>query len=189
MNFKKTTKIILGFIILAVIVIYGIFVIEKQKTPGNLLKILPEKVDLQIKDARYTDVSESGMKWEITADTARYIKKENVAVFDKIAAKLITREGKTFLLTGDQGYLNTDTKDMKVSGNVKIVSHNGDSFRTDCLDYSNKEQKFQTEASVKMENRLLTITGKGMVLSLTDEKLALISDVKAEIRYNEQTVF
>lgn len=181
MKFKKRTKIFVGFIILAVIVAFSVFIIENRKTPNNLLKILPDKVDLQIKNVRYTDVAESGMKWEINADTARYIKKENVAIFDKVAIKLITKDGKIFLMTGDEGNLKTNTKDMKVSGNVKIISNNGDSFTTDNLNYSNSDKRFYTDASVMMENPRMKIRGKGMSLSLKDEKLALLSGVKAQI--------
>jgi len=184
MRLKKKAAIIIGLAALAVIVAVGIYIAEKQKTPEKLLKVLPDKVDLQIKDVHYTDVSESGMKWEVTADTARYIKKDNVALFEKVAVRLITREGKTFLLTGDKGRVQTDTKDMKISGNVKIVSNSGDAFTTDYLLYKNGEQKFQTDAPVTMENGRLKIVGKGMTLSLKDEKLELLSGVKARIGRN-----
>lgn len=180
---KKKTAVICGFIVcLAVIVIVAIVVFEKRKTPEPLLKILPDKVDVQIKDVHYTDVAESGMKWEIKAATARYVKKDQVAFFEKIAVRLMTKEGKTFLLTGDQGVLKTDIKDMTVSGNVKILSDNGDTFSTDDLHYINKERRFHTASSVTMENPRIRIRGKGMSLSLEDEKLSLLAGVKAEIR-------
>jgi LPS export ABC transporter protein LptC len=184
MRLKKKTAILMGLAALAVMVAASIYVAEKQKTPEKLLKVLPDKVDLQIKDVHYTDVAESGMKWEVTADTARYIKKDNVALFEKVAVKLITRDGKTFLLTGDQGRVRTDTKDMKISGNVKIVSNSGEAFTTDYLAYSNGEQKFYTDAPITMENGRIKINGKGMTLSLKDEKLELLSDVKARIGRN-----
>lgn len=186
MKAKKRTKTIVGFIVLAVIIgIAGIavfFIIEKNKTPENLLKILPDKVDLQIKNVHYTDITESGMKWEITADMARYIKKDNVALFEKITVKFITEEGKTFLLTADKGHLKTDIKDMDVTGNVKIISNNSDTFMTNDLHYSNSGRTFHTKAPIVMENRRIKIIGKGMSLSLKDENLTLLSSVKAQIR-------
>jgi LPS export ABC transporter protein LptC len=184
MRLKKKGLIIIGLAILIVAVAAGIFIAEKQKTTKNLLKILPDKVDLQIKDVHYTDVAESGMKWEVTADTARYVKKDNVALFEKVAVKLITQEGKTFLLTGDTGQMRTDTKDMKISGNVKIVSDNGDSIMTDHLLYSNEDKTFHTDAVVMMENQRIKIKGKGLSLSLKDENLALLSGVTARIEQN-----
>jgi LPS export ABC transporter protein LptC len=181
MKFKNRTKIVVGFILLALIAVFSVIVIEKRKTSISQLKILPDKVDLQIKNVRYTDVAESGMKWEINADTARYIKKENIAIFEKVSIKLITEDGKIFLMSGKEGNLKTDTKDMKVSGNVKIISNSGDSFTTDNLNYSNSEKRFYTDSSVVIENPRMKIRGNGMSLSLKDEKLALLSGVKAEI--------
>lgn len=184
MLLKKKATVVIGLTALVVMVIVGIYIAEKQKAPQKQLKILPDKVDLQIKDVHYTDVAESGMKWEVKADTVRYIKKDNVALFEKVAVKLITREGKTFLLTGDTGHVQTDTKDMKISGNVKVVSNNGDAIQTDHLLYSNGEKKFHTDAAVSMESGQIKITGKGMTLSLKDENVALLSDVKARIGRN-----
>lgn len=166
----------------AVIAGLGILSFEKQKTPEKLLKILPDRVDLQIQDVRYTDVTESGVKWEVTADTARYIKKDNATFFEKVRVKFITQDGKTFLLTGDKGHVKTDTKDMKISGNVKIISESGDRFATDYLDYSHGDQVFHTKAPVMMETGRMKIGGRGMTLSLADEKISLLSGVKAQIR-------
>ena len=45
------------------------------------MKIMSDQVDLQVRNVRLTDVADSGMKWEIVAETARYQKKENLVIF------------------------------------------------------------------------------------------------------------
>src|SRR5665811_1314052 len=100
---KTKRKTVLIIAILAVILSLAvIFVIGLRLAPEKaFLKIMADKVDLQIKNVHYTEVWESGMKWEITADTARYLKKENLALFEKVSVRLVMKDGGCLLYTSD----------------------------------------------------------------------------------------
>lgn len=135
--------------------------------------------DLQVRDVLYTDVGKSGLKWEVRADTAQYMRNENVAHFEKIRVKLVLSDGKTIFLQGEYGKLYTDTKDMELTGKVEIVSDRGDRLVTDVLKYSGKEQRFYTDMPVYLENAGLKVKGVGMSLSLQNRDVALLSQVKA----------
>lgn len=177
---KKKAVVYLIIAALAAMTITGVAVLKSRPQPKQL-KILPDKVDLQIKDVHYTDVAESGMKWEINAATARFVKKDETAFFDKVKVKLTMPEGRSYVLTGDRGFLKTDSKDMTVSGNVNIVSDDGDHLWMDDLAYSNQEKTFHTDNSVVLENPGIRLSGKGMTLWIEEKKLALSADVKARI--------
>jgi len=160
----------------------AVVVIEMRKDPGKaLLKIMSDRVDLQVRDVHYTEVGDSGMKWEIRADTARYQKKENLALFEKLAVKLVMKDGKIFVMTGDHGRLNTESKDMEIEGNVGIVSENGDRFKTDRLRYRNSDKVIETDRPVAMENRSVRVSGVGMVVSLEGKTVAILSQVRAQL--------
>ena len=143
---------------------------------------MSDPVDLQVRNVRFTEVGDSDMKWEITAESARYQKKEKLAFFDKPAVKLLLKDGRTFIMTGDRGRFNTDSKDMEIEGHVGIVSDNGDRFKTDHLRYLNAEKLIKTEGSVVMENKRIRVSGVGMTLSLEEKKVALLSQVRASYR-------
>ena len=158
----------------------AILMINLPKEPGKtLVKIMSDQVDLQVRNVRLTDVGDSGMKWEIVADTARYQKKENLVFFEKLSIKLVTKESGTFVMTGDRGRLNSESRDMEIEGNVNIVSENGDRFKTDNLRYRNTEKLIQTEGPVVMENKRIRVSGVGMILSVEEKKVALLSQVRA----------
>lgn len=151
-----------------------------RKTPEKaLLKILSERVDLEVKNVRYTEVGDSGMKWEIMAESARYQKKENLAFFEKVTVRLVMKDGSVFLLTGDRGRFQTVSRDMEIEGDVRIVSENGDRFTTDRIRYINKGKLIETDRPVVMENRSARISGVGMVFSLEGKKVSLLSQVRA----------
>jgi hypothetical protein len=55
----------------------AIVIIGMRKEPGKaLLKIMSDRVDLQVRNVHYTEVGDSGMKWDITAEAIS--EKENL---------------------------------------------------------------------------------------------------------------
>lgn len=170
-------------VLAAVLSAVAIVVVSIPKEAGKeTLKIKSDHVDLQVRNVRFTEVGDSDMTLEITADMARYQKKEKLAFFDKPTIKLLLKDGRTFILTGDRGQLNTESKDMEIEGHVGIVSENGDRFATDHLRYSNAAKLIETEGAVSMENKNIRVSGVGMTLSLEEKKVALLSRVRASYR-------
>ncbi len=155
---------------------------SRDSSQGPPLMIMSDNVDLQVKNINYTDVGDSGLKWEIKAYSAKYLKSENLAMFDQVRVKLVMEDGRVIIMTGDKAKLRTDTKDMEISGNVKIVSDKGDNLTTDILKYSGSERRLYTEAAVTMENDRMQVRGVGMNISLEDKDVALLSRVKAHVK-------
>ena len=182
MKISKNTIIAISILIAVAAASLIVAVIKNiNEKPKQILKILPDHVDLQIKDFVYTEVGAENSKWEVKAKTAQYDKKQNLADFDKVQITLTTAEKKVYRMTGDKGRMLTDKKDVEIRGNVVIVSDSGDRFTTDYVKYSNAERKFYTDAPVLMENKKMRIEGKGLVLFMDAGELKLLSSVKATI--------
>lgn len=183
MKLDKKSWIILGFTLLVILAVITVLVIDFFKTSTEtVLKVMADNVDLQVKNVIYTDVGKSGEKWEIKADTARYARKENLAFFDTVRVKLVTSEGKTFLMTGEQAKLQTDSKNIEISGNVEILSDRGDRFLTDMLRYTNADSTVHTDGAVTLWSDQMQIRGTGMTLNLKQGQLSLLSGVKGQIQ-------
>ena len=179
MKTKRKTVLIVA-ILTVILSVTAILAIGLRRAPEKaLLKIMSDRVDLQVKNVHYTEVGDSGMKWEITADTARYRKKENMALFEKVKVRLVMKDGRVFVMNGDRGRLNTQSRDMEIEGNVGIVSENGDRFATDRLLYRDAGKRIETDRLVVMENRSVRISGVGMILTLDEKKVTLLSQVRA----------
>ena len=182
MKLNKKTIIIssIVFVLIAILITAVAIIKINVNKPRNLLKALPD-VDLKIKGFVYTEVGEANVKWEVTAETATYNKKQNLAVFDRVQIKLTTSDGKVFIMKGDKGLMFTDTKNIEIKDNVVIISDTGDKFSTDHLNYNDAEKKFYTDAPVTMENKRMKITGVGLTLFINKGELNLSSMVKAKI--------
>jgi LPS export ABC transporter protein LptC len=180
---KNRRKALIIFAVLAAILCgAAIWVISLLQEPGKTLqKVMSDKVDLQVRNVRYTEVGDSGMRWEIVADTARYLKKENLALFEKVMVKLVMKDGKTYVMTGDRGKFNTESRDMEIEGNVVIESEDSGRFTTDRLKYREAEKKVETEGPVVMERGGIRVSGVGMIYTLGEKKVSLLSQVNARI--------
>jgi LPS export ABC transporter protein LptC len=179
MKTKRKTVLIVA-ILTVILTAAAILAIGLVRSPEKaLLKIMSDRVDLQVKNVHYTEVGDSGMTWEIRADTARYQKKENLALFEQVKVRLVMKDGRVFVMNGDRGRFNTQSRDMEIEGNVGIVSENGDRFATDRLMYRNAGKRVETDRPVVMENASIRISGVGMIFSLDDKKVTLLSKVRA----------
>jgi LPS export ABC transporter protein LptC len=183
MKLSRKTKIISIILIIFVVITAGVLVSKNNidDKPKNIIKILPDNVDLQINNFIYTEVGEDKSKWEVKAESAKYIKNQNLALFDRVKIKLNTVEGKIYIITGDKGQMQTDKKDLQIKGNVVIVSDTGERFSTDYLNFSDAEKKVYTDAPVAMENKKMKIKGTGFTLYIKTGELNLSSLVKAKI--------
>lgn len=178
---RKTVLIVVT--LAAILAAVAVVIVSIPKDAGKEpLKIISDHVDLQVRNVRFTEVGDAEMTLEITAEVARYQKKDKLAFFDKPAVKLLLKDGRTFIMTGDRGRFNTESKDMEIEGHVGIVAENGVRFTTDRLRYSNAGKLIETEGTVVMENKRIRVSGVGMTLSLEEKRVALLSQVRASYR-------
>jgi len=172
--------IIIGLVGLLVIV--SVVVITKglgDKQKDVALRILADKADLYVRNFHYTEVGDPDATWEVDADSAKYMKKENMAYLRNVRIKLTTSDGTVYYLSGKEGRLHTDNRNIDISGDVEILSENGDRLTTDCLNYSYARKIVSTESRVTMQTTATEITGRGLALSLVNNQLTLFSDIRA----------
>jgi len=147
----------------------------------RLDSLLPPKgVDMQIGDIHYEQTDKNASKeWELDAKSAQYFKGESKIVLQSIELTFFSGEGKAYKLTADHGELYTDSKDVKVSGNVIFLTAEGYHVQADSFKYNAEERKIYTNDRVHISGKELVMTGKGMVVDLETEKLYILEEVKA----------
>ncbi len=182
MKLTRTIKIAAAiFIVLILAAVITAIVRVGGDKKSNIIKILPDEADVRIQDFIYTEVGQDNIRWEVKAKSAQYQKKLNLAFFDRVEIKLTTTDGKVFVMTGDEGRMQTDTKDVELKGNVVITSDTQDKFSTDYLRYSDGQKKIYTDAPVVMESKKMKIQGVGLSIFMNKGELLLSSGVKAII--------
>jgi LPS export ABC transporter protein LptC len=152
---------------------------ENRTAKEVTLKILTDEADVHIQNAHYTEVGEGGTVWEIDAESVRFVRKENLAYFDKVRIQLTLKDGNSYVMTGDKGELRTDTKNAELRGGVAVTSSRGWRLDTEALKYRDADQVIQSEKDVRLKSPKLEIQGVGMAIHLKTEEVRLSSKVNA----------
>lgn len=184
MKLPRRTLIIagIGSVLILSAALFFFFRILSPISPGTMLKIISERADLEARDVLYREVRADGVKWEVRAKKARYLKKEDRAFFDQAEVKLRLADGRVIELVGDKGKFNTITGDMEITGKVAVTATSGESFVTDCLQYNAAKKELHTTSAVDMRTSRMRIQGVGLSFSLPQRKIVLLSRVHARIR-------
>jgi len=179
---KKPVLVTVALILVAVFAILLFLWQQGKDASKKILKVLPDHVDMQVRDVLYTDISADGSKWEIKAKTVTYVRKENVALFDQVVVKMIPSDGRVFIMTGQKGRFWTTTKDLDVTGDVVIISEQGDRITMDVLRYSDRDKILSTDSEVTLDNQTTRLKGKGMRMDINKRHVKIMSHVDALIK-------
>jgi len=154
--------------------------LEKEENgKESTLKILTDDTDIHIQNAHYTEVTDSGTVWVIDAASVRFVRKDNLAYFDKVSIKLTLKDGQSYTMKGEKGVLHTDTKNAELQGDVNVTSSSGWRFDTAALKYFDADQVVRADRDVKLQSEKLEIKGVGMSVYLKTEEVKLSSKVNA----------
>lgn len=153
--------------------------------PAPVPEVLEKKgdADMHLDKIHYTSTNDQGIKeWELKASTANYFKDNNLAEFEDVDVVFYSEEKGTFTVRGDTGILNTETKDIELSGNVIGTSSDGYRFQTESLSYEADKRLARTEKKVHLDSPQFNLVGWGMVMDLEKEKVFLLNDVRAQAK-------
>ena len=177
---KRLNLLVVG--VLCILALISLYTLTPDDQREKALEILPGTISLQVKNVHFTEVGDSGIAWEISADTATLMKQGKSSLFDNVRVKLTATDGSVYTLTARKGSLRTDTKDISMEGDVVIISDQGTRFKTDRLDYSHAGKRVHTDSVVMIETPFVSARGSGMSLDLSERRLTLFSGVRAEIK-------
>jgi len=144
---------------------------------------LPQNVDIALKRARFTDMKDGLVDWELVADRVEYNKSGEIATltggirmdFMKSATHAAIK------VTADTAEYLVNSKNIKLSGNVHVVTKDGVIFNTDKIDYTAAISQFRTTEKVSFSQERLELIATGMVMDVKDHKARFFKLVDATV--------
>jgi LPS export ABC transporter protein LptC len=179
----KKIQFILIAIAFTTLILVIVALVRNSRPPDNSkhLANLPSRgVEMQLDNVHYEQINQHGFKeWELDALSAQFFRSENKIVLQSLTATFFSNEGKIYTLVAEKGELYTDSKNVKVSGNVVANTHEGYQIKTDSLQYSAQKRTITTNDKVALSGKDMVMTGRGMIVDLELEKLHILGEVKA----------
>lgn len=177
---RRRLKIVLVLVMVATIgVVLGVF-IRYRDNSGGIQPLLSDdysKASVSIGKVHHTATRDGQTEWRLVADSAHYMRAENRALFKNLAVVFYMEDGSEVNLTAERGYLQTETNDIQVEGNVKV--NNGPYWlETDDLKYSHTSRRLHTNEPVRLSGEWFNLSADAMSMDLNTQQSEFQGNVK-----------
>jgi LPS export ABC transporter protein LptC len=146
---------------------------------------LPHNIDVALKKARFSEIQDGLVVWDLVAERVDYDKGGDTAYLSDIRMEFKnSRSHGTVMVTADNGEYSSSVKSVRLKGHVHLVTEDGASFQTSSIVYTGATSQFSTVEPVYFRQQRMQLTAIGMDLSVKDQKAHFHSSVDASIRMN-----
>jgi LPS export ABC transporter protein LptC len=146
---------------------------------------LPQRADAGLQGFSYVQSKDGLVDWKIQAKQAQVFEADAKAVLnDEVQVTLMGTNGVTMTVTGDDGTINTESKDFvisKRSGELALVFDSGYTIYTPQVTWDNQKHRMWTNAPVRITGPMLEATGRGMDAFLATHEMRIHRNVRVEI--------
>jgi LPS export ABC transporter protein LptC len=150
-----------------------------RRAPAAMTEPSPE-AEYQIKEVHINETLDGSLRWSLDADQAEVYDQRGVTVMRNVVVKVFSKDG-GWTVTGDEGTLDNDRRDVSIQGNVVVRSSDGLEVRSPTLAWQNESRTLHTKDPVEIRRAGTTITGQGLSVRMQDERAVLARNVKVVI--------
>ena len=202
----KLNKVsILFFIILGLIFIQTLFFApqeldnsEGQMTRSKIQNMAAQNskkaVEHKIQGFHLLENASQNKAWELYADEASGSSDEQW-ILKKVKVEFFNENQSSFVVTGDIGEIDGQTKNMIIRGQVVTQSSNGYQFVTNDLMFVAKDKQLKSNDQVKMigpdsrDGDGFQLTGLGFIIELNTSRMIIPAQVEAQKIINQKNFY
>lgn len=157
---------------------------ESNLSPRSALPGNTEQSDARIQGFTFTQTKGDIVQWKVEAQQAHLYEDEKRAVLRNVQITLYGVQGRELMLTGEEGTLDTDTKNFMLANRdnpIVIETESGYVIRTNHLNWIDSRREIQTSDPVAIDGHGLQITGRGLLGKLDAEIFQVLEDVHVDV--------
>ena len=177
--------------LLAVSVVLACFLayllVTNSTTVPNPTAAVPGAMDIAdatISRFTFTQTKDDMVQWQVQAQEARLFERDRQAILQAVAVTLFGKQGKELTVTGDEGTLNTETKNFVLANrSMPLVIHtdSGYDIYTNHLAWTDQTREIRTQDPVRIVGHGLEVTGRGLLGHLDTEEFEVLEDVHVDL--------
>ncbi len=181
---RLTPRNFIGFTILFLVA--GLVVIVVYNFRGDLpdrpFATPPHNVDLSLKQFQYTETTDGRPRWSLDADTAGHSLKEARTRIENLRMSFFDQAGsENYTLSARQGWIDTQSQQVGVAGEVVVTDREGRRFYTETLRYHSDQSLLQTDDPVRLASDRMVLTGQGLRIDVEGRRIEIPAQVLARI--------
>ena len=180
---RKAPFIILTLVVVFLSVVVGVLV-HRARAPRKLpTEPATTNADYRLKQVHLQEQGRDGSRWQLDAEYSETFEEQNKTTMKKVTVKVDQpskgdQASRSWTVTGDEGDLNQETKNVELRGNVILISSDGLRLETDRLRWDAEAQRAWTEDPVVIYRSGAVVRGTGFESKVAEE----ISSIKGRVR-------
>jgi LPS export ABC transporter protein LptC len=184
----RKTKIV---ILLLMVLIGGIVLVslranlrarKASEAAEKLPKVSTGGADMQLKKIRFVEDKQGQKTWELEAESVHQYQEQNIMVLEDVKVTFYAKEGRIIYLTGKQGKVYQDSKNVDLLGDVVLTSSDGYQLKTHSAFYRHSEKIVSSPDPVEIDGEQIRLTGRGMLVNVEAKTFKILSQVKTQLR-------
>jgi LPS export ABC transporter protein LptC len=143
-----------------------------------------DAADATISKFTFTQTKGDTIQWQVQAQEARLFERDKRAMLQVVAVTLFGQQGKELTVTGDEGTLDTETKNFMLANRSEplvIRTESGYVIYTNHLAWTDQTREMRTQDPVRIVGHGLEVTGRGLLGHLDREEFEVLEDVHVDL--------
>jgi len=185
MNTIKRIRLVLLFVAaVAIALVVGMAIGNKKQqivTKTDIVQAVKSGPSVDLKNVAYSTTNNDNVKeWDLNAESAQYLQGEKRVILENLLVSVYRPNGKVYIIRGKHGEFNTESRDIKMHGNIWGAMPDNTTIQTETIDYDHAKRLITTQDRVFIRrNSKFALEGKGMIIDMAKEKMTLLNNVKA----------
>ena len=180
---RKAPFIILTLVVVFLSVVVGVLVHRARVPRALTTEPATTNADYRLKQVHLQEQGRDGSRWQLDAEYSETFEEQNKTTMKKVTVKVDQpskgdQASRSWTVTGDEGDLNQETKNVELRGNVVLISSDGLRLETDRLRWDAEAQRAWTEDPVVIYRAGAVVHGTGFESKVAEE----ISSIKGRVR-------
>jgi LPS export ABC transporter protein LptC len=187
---RKAPFIILTLVVVFLSVVVGVLVHRARSPRAIATEPAATNADYRLKQVRLQETARDGSRWQLDAEYSETFEEQNTTAMKKVTIKVDQPSSKSpstaspstarsWTVTGDEGDLNQETKDVELRGNVVLVSSDGLRLETERLRWDAAAQRAWTDEPVIIYQAGTVVRGTGFESKVAEEATSIRGRVRA----------
>ena len=181
---RKAPFIILTLVVVFLSVVVGVLVHRARIPRALTTEPVASSADYRLKQVHLQEQGRDGSRWQLDAEYSETFEEQNKTTMKKVTVKVDQpskgdQGSRSWTVTGDEGDLNQETKDVELRGNVVLVSSDGLRLETERLRWDAEAQRAWTTEPVIIYRSGTVVRGTGFESRVAEEATTIKGRVRA----------
>lgn len=178
LHYNLVARAIFIAIGLFVVVVAGLLLAKGRGSRPEPVGLPTTKADYRVKEIHLREESRGGLRWQLDADQAETFEQQGRTILKKVRIA-IEEPGRTWTVTGNEGEMVQESKDVELRGSVVIVSSDGLRLETTRLYWVGSDQRAWTDEPVTVYRAGAVVKGQGLEARVEEQTTKIKGRVHA----------